>query len=143
MHWPSNFTGLGLIPAHAGSTEIMRRSDPEARAHPRSRGEHAWYNGRKVYTSGSSPLTRGARPSMGVNLVNNGLIPAHAGSTLAEQQVFEPECYFTYDCISNPLRNSVVPIKSLSASYRRHERGVRSTTPSDFLWSLDRSLGGP
>ena len=82
-----NFLSLGgLIPAHAGKTKPSLQSHQALRAHPRSRGENdggfAW----KAGFPGSSPLTRGKRSSMGVNLSVLGLIPAHAGKTLLQRQ---------------------------------------------------------
>ena len=74
---------MGLIPAHAGKTSFVGMVLTAVWAHPRSRGENG-----KVATSGtevlgSSPLTRGKhRPGFGLGLLG-GLIPAHAGKTLA------------------------------------------------------------
>ena len=51
-------------------------------AHPRSRGEHARRMLFIARALGSSPLTRGAQTWLFVTNVTNGLIPAHAGSTL-------------------------------------------------------------
>ena len=76
--------GLGrfrLIPAHAGSTLSISALGKDARAHPRSRGEHSITSGLVVPPFGSSPLTRGARPSLRKHGVTPRLIPAHAGST--------------------------------------------------------------
>ena len=63
---------------------------PGTRAHPRSRGEHARQELKQASSRGSSPLTRGALATVSGYYVLSGLIPAHAGSTLAEQQKFEP-----------------------------------------------------
>ena len=49
----------GLIPAHAGKTEYMHATYPDAQAHPRSRGENALAHFRAHLEQGSSPLTRG------------------------------------------------------------------------------------
>ena len=71
----------GLIPAHAGSTQLLQSFQRRAGAHPRSRGEH--FAGAELLggRSGSSPLTRGARGWTCVVGVVRRLIPAHAGST--------------------------------------------------------------
>ena len=75
-----------LIPAHAGSTHRRIIRDRAVRAHPRSRGEH----GRKADLTqpqrGSSPLTRGAPGGFGGVTRDEGLIPAHAGSTSRNSQ---------------------------------------------------------
>ena len=76
----------GLIPAHAGSTwaALLRVLLP--RAHPRSRGEHMPSGLHCARPAGSSPLTRGARVGAFDGESGAGLIPAHAGSTLRNQQ---------------------------------------------------------
>ena len=71
-----------LIPAHAGSTGGQLLSDSEARAHPRSRGEHIGSKTNPPTSVGSSPLTRGAPSTPFLFLPVPGLIPAHAGSTV-------------------------------------------------------------
>ena len=73
----------GLIPAHAGKTLEYRKSSDSQRAHPRSRGENA---GAAACTSamlGSSPLTRGKPVDQQAARRTDGLIPAHAGKTVA------------------------------------------------------------
>ena len=51
--------GAGLIPAHAGKTRVAPTAQPEARAHPRSRGENSTPLAASCAVMGSSPLTRG------------------------------------------------------------------------------------
>ena len=65
-------------------------------AHPRSRGEHFVGVGGADDDAGSSPLTRGAPMAGLAPACLLGLIPAHAGSTLAEQRIKEPYPQFTY-----------------------------------------------
>ena len=76
----------GLIPAHAGSTCDQPLPDGPRRAHPRSRGEHEILTEGEEGTTGSSPLTRGAQTDEFTTDINEGLIPAHAGSTSAPAQ---------------------------------------------------------
>ena len=71
----------GLIPAHAGSTLFLLLRLFWSRAHPRSRGEHVNEVESLLNLGGSSPLTRGAPRWPGQVEGNQGLIPAHAGST--------------------------------------------------------------
>ena len=73
-----------LIPAHAGSTRQAHEKPLLFWAHPRSRGEHPTSRKFPKTSSGSSPLTRGARGAQVEGHTGAGLIPAHAGST------FEP-----------------------------------------------------
>ena len=72
----------GLIPAHAGSTRGEFVVYPRWGAHPRSRGEHHVGHGRGEGELGSSPLTRGAPDFRVCCSPRQGLIPAHAGSTM-------------------------------------------------------------
>ena len=61
-----------------------------SRAHPRSRGEHAYVAGQLCLGAGSSPLTRGALGSPDCIRGRLGLIPAHAGSTPAARPTVVP-----------------------------------------------------
>ncbi len=70
-----------LIPAHAGSTDMRDLLPPTPQAHPRSRGEHVTVPRQSGKTTGSSPLTRGARRIPVARREAPRLIPAHAGST--------------------------------------------------------------
>ena len=72
---------LGLIPAHAGKTEIPNAQRRVSRAHPRSRGENLPISQDRITPSGSSPLTRGKRGATHHHVKRCGLIPAHAGKT--------------------------------------------------------------
>ncbi len=75
-------TDRGLIPAHAGSTQVGLDQLCDTQAHPRSRGEH-WSPGQSSEQDpGSSPLTRGALSVQWSGAGGVGLIPAHAGSTI-------------------------------------------------------------
>ena len=57
------------------------RSPSKHTAHPRSRGENGAWCGRRVFSMGSSPLTRG-KPRVGEDSRDLArLIPAHAGKT--------------------------------------------------------------
>ena len=72
---------VGLIPAHAGKTDLECVSVSGEWAHPRSRGEN-FYRLRPVQRGrGSSPLTRGKPPSSSSQDAVTRLIPAHAGKT--------------------------------------------------------------
>ena len=72
---------LGLIPAHVGKTRRLRRSWRRSWAHPRSRGENVVADTKKFSRAGSSPLTRGKLPGVGIPERRLRLIPAHAGKT--------------------------------------------------------------
>ena len=70
-----------LIPAHAGKTDAFPRAYLCPGAHPRSRGENSGVVQISLPSAGSSPLTRGKRPSVTPQEASRGLIPAHAGKT--------------------------------------------------------------
>ena len=79
-----------LIPAHAGKTTSTTMIGTNPAAHPRSRGENppavAW----KVWSGGSSPLTRGKQPSPPSLCTETRLIPAHAGKTASSARPSRP-----------------------------------------------------
>ncbi len=72
----------GLIPAHAGSTSKRLPFSSPCRAHPRACGEHSLEALGLMVMRGSSPRMRGALGLEGAEGAAEGLIPAHAGSTL-------------------------------------------------------------
>ena len=74
----------GLIPAHAGNTNGGHGFVLVGQAHPRSRGEHTVRRGTARCRLGSSPLTRGTLHAQTTLALLGGLIPAHAGNTLAD-----------------------------------------------------------
>ena len=71
----------GLIPTHAGKTEVAATFAANHRAHPHSRGENAPARRRKGPCGGSSPLTRGKRAWTDWWSTAPRLIPTHAGKT--------------------------------------------------------------
>ena len=76
-------TDRGLIPAHAGKTDLGGGGGHERGAHPRSRGENGVESHTIAHGLGSSPLTRGKHAGGHAAAVGPGLIPAHAGKTSA------------------------------------------------------------
>ena len=78
----------GLIPAHAGKTGRCARSPVDAAAHPRSRGENDCTAPNADLIPGSSPLTRGKRPTARRRHEPGRLIPAHAGKTLPDMRFY-------------------------------------------------------
>ena len=70
-----------IIPAYAGSTPSRPVSRTSVTDHPRIRGEHFEVGVGQVLDGGSSPHTRGARPSPARDALPRGIIPAYAGST--------------------------------------------------------------
>ena len=79
--WPRAYTVCRIIPAHAGSTCLLRYGRAGSGDHPRACGEHIAEYVAKPTRQGSSPRMRGA-PLMGLlQYVAHRIIPAHAGST--------------------------------------------------------------
>ena len=70
-----------IIPADAGSTWEHVRGGHCERDHPRGCGEHKILQIFPSDRKGSSPRMRGAPPRQRLADVNNGIIPADAGST--------------------------------------------------------------
>ena len=71
----------------------------DGRAHPRLRGEHHTPQLAAVVSVGSSPLTRGALQRSNQAVPHGRLIPAYAGSTLADMHVSEPKVDFRSDLV--------------------------------------------
>ena len=76
-------TSCGIIPAYAGSTQKCGEGHTLRADHPRIRGEHDLYHSQAQHRRGSSPHTRGALLSADLHVVERGIIPAYAGSTLS------------------------------------------------------------
>ena len=107
IYRPFQEGGRGIIPARAGSTPFDVGEPAQAGDHPRSRGVYVVLipgrhrqcldhpRSRGVYASshwdrsarkGSSPLARGLHNERISKLLENGIIPARAGSTKAPPQ---------------------------------------------------------
>ena len=80
----ANESWFRIIPADAGSTFSLDKKQPLHEDHPRGCGEHRGYKYLKLSTLGSSPRMRGAHSGLPLTLVNVRIIPADAGSTLAD-----------------------------------------------------------
>ena len=72
---------LGIIPAYAGSTSSHPTCELPRMDHPRIRGEHGSSSATTIWSTGSSPHTRGAPRSLGAVGLSSRIIPAYAGST--------------------------------------------------------------
>ena len=70
-----------IIPARAGSTTYCDDVAFGRWDHPRSRGVYHLVCWLFAFSTGSSPLARGLRPTMCAGLILRGIIPARAGST--------------------------------------------------------------
>ena len=82
--------GLGIIPACAGSTSSRPCRSSWRRDHPRVRGEHPTATPSMTGTWGSSPRARGAPRMPAEPVVDEGIIPACAGSTTPGRQPGRP-----------------------------------------------------
>ena len=121
----------GIIPAYAGSTPSGTPPRAISRDHPRIRGEHATTGPSEGRSGGSSPHTRGARDRRGSAWTSARIIPAYAGSTLANFPVLSalwdhPRIRGEHAVFSG----AVAVVKGSSP----HTRGARQS---------GRSLGGP
>ena len=107
---------VGIIPAYAGSTLLLRFRLALSGDHPRIRGEHALRFLPLRAALGSSPHTRGARLYAERYRDGAGIIPAYAGSTLLSARLspsqrdhprirgehFNSAHYLRYDLGSSP-----------------------------------------
>ena len=71
----------GIIPAHAGLTNIAHCLSLQIRDHPRACGAHMMIIPFRYLSWGSSPRMRGSRYNRVDNIIIAGIIPAHAGLT--------------------------------------------------------------
>ena len=74
----------GIIPAHAGNTEVRNFFKYLYRDHPRACGEHEDRGSRTADRQGSSPRMRGTLEGACEHVHVEGIIPAHAGNTLRD-----------------------------------------------------------
>ena len=72
----------GIIPAHAGLTDIDIMNVIGQRDHPRACGAHINYGRSKDVPLGSSPRMRGSRALDRIPTYGHRIIPAHAGLTI-------------------------------------------------------------
>ena len=86
----TSYGRVGLIPARAGNTPFQVIQSRANRAHPRSRGEHAFADFRTNTTWGSSPLARGTPKTLPLMVQMMGLIPARAGNTYFSSALSAP-----------------------------------------------------
>ena len=81
LRLPVHGHGQGIIPAHAGSRRRGQTRQQRVWDHPRACGEQPWDCRCLLPLSGSSPRMRGAAfTSLGLG-GEDGIIPAHAGSS--------------------------------------------------------------
>ena len=69
------------IPAHAGKTGDVQVWDISRQEHPRARGENPPGTLTGLFSTGTSPRTRGKRSPYRGRFAHPGNIPAHAGKT--------------------------------------------------------------
>ena len=72
---------IGIIPAYAGSTNDIVNAISTVGDHPRVCGEHEQMYNVMNKNPGSSPRMRGAQLGIHLGAIENGIIPAYAGST--------------------------------------------------------------
>ncbi len=75
----------GSSPLTRGALAVTCRNLIFTSDHPRSRGEHVSRHSDTMVSTGSSPLTRGARRHELDERMTIRIIPAHAGSTKAAE----------------------------------------------------------
>ena len=95
----------GIIPAYAGSTPSVPAAPCCRGDHPRIRGEHTSASAVMTPRAGSSPHTRGARPTSPRRRSCRRIIPAYAGSTCRPRSARRP-------CRDHPrIRGEHMPVE--------------------------------
>ena len=94
-------SSMGLIPACAGKTGLVRLSRCGRGAHPRVCGENLPGLHSSPHCPGSSPRVRGKRLANTVEQRQRRLIPACAGKTSSSDQVRIPERAHPRGCGEN------------------------------------------
>ena len=72
---------IGIIPAHAGLTDLLPAVDAVVGDHPRACGAHILWLKKGIRRLGSSPRMRGSQQLHRERRKRSGIIPAHAGLT--------------------------------------------------------------
>ena len=80
----------GIIPAHAGLTEIVISLSDFDRDHPRPCGAYIMQYKKMTQDWGSSPPMRGLLLQGHCQLIHPGIIPAHAGLTRDRHKLPSP-----------------------------------------------------
>ena len=75
----------GIIPAHAGLTDVIDPNMQHERDHPRACGAHFVRSPIASFKMGSSPRMRGSPLAVSRQSDPQGIIPAHAGLTSCSQ----------------------------------------------------------
>ena len=125
------YTGLGIIPAYAGSTGPDGRRRARTADHPRIRGEHDKNLLAATGGEGSSPHTRGAPGPVGVEPAGAGIIPAYAGST--PTRAHETRRLGDHPRIRGEHEASPSPKKSSPGS-SPHTRGAHRRPERQWAW---------
>ena len=84
----SKLNERGIIPAHAGNTCADFCCADAHRDHPRACGEHTTALNVRVILQGSSPRMRGTRRTGASPKQHGGIIPAHAGNTGFDREIY-------------------------------------------------------
>ena len=122
---PLHLLDVGLIPAHAGKTALLRHRRDCDWAHPRSRGENDKGPTPVARPSGSSPLTRGKLGCMSCRISCGGLIPAHAGKTRTRCQVQSQHPAHPRSRGENVFMMVVVATDTGSSPLTRGKQGIK------------------
>ena len=118
---------LGIIPAHAGSSQSRRTRASGSWDHPRACGEQVEPQARTPVRVGSSPRMRGAVHLPYQENVNCGIIPAHAGSRVKNAVSSFWKRDHPRACGEQPMRALAAP--SMRGSSPRMRGAVRDCIP--------------
>ena len=127
----------GIIPAHAGFTDMCVLRLSVCRDHPRTRGVYGPARRSVLCPAGSSPHTRGLLPSSHGHAGSTRIIPAHAGFTPRRppargQSGDHPRTRGVYLCIplGSPAGLGSSPHTRGLRRWQRHTAPVRRIIPA-------------
>ena len=115
----------GIIPACAGSTHPICRADAMRWDHPRMCGEHCCSSSVGGGVAGSSPHVRGALRVHRIVIAHLGIIPACAGSTKGDVEIFNAVRDHPRMCGEHPVST---PLGVTAAGSSPHVRGALGIT---------------
>ena len=113
-HLPSSrltLTCMGSSPRMRGTPQLVRGHGAHAVDHPRACGEHSNKPIIAAEPAGSSPRMRGTRRLVQAGAVEMGIIPAHAGNTVAHDiarvsAVDHPRACGEHPCFAIPPKTA-------------------------------------
>ena len=140
----------GVLPAGAGNTRAPARGFHGTTGHPRGCGEHYCQGGSTMSDVGSSPRVRGTPECRQRDELRAGVIPAGAGNTLPDQEIYVKDRRTSFSpsqstgCHGPPTERNASPC-SVSAVWTMMARPVSPVYLTILVhkWSRTRAVTWP